>query len=307
MLTTRVMQKQLSYFLARAQTPLFWVHTSDEMEPDIENGPPNQPEDVVGALGNEHLSIHFRNFGKAVGVEEERKPEDVYKAHLETSRHNATSTGSAISKHRENIAKTFVNAFVNAGFGNETLIVNDPNSAEHWLFKNNHAGIRAGAASVGMSMLWDTESGIDHIDKYSYSADENIKAGGIFATGIMHAGIRREPDIPWALLEDHLDSKTESFKHMAMMGIAVSHAGWHRLDISATMLPHIAEEKNSMQTAALAALTLGFTFVGSGDGEIASTILQTMMERSETELNSEWTIFMSLALGLVFLGTLTSH
>jgi 26S proteasome regulatory subunit N1 len=60
-----------------------------------------------------------------------------------------------------------------------------------------------------------------------------------------------------------------------------------------------------METASLAALTLGFTFVGSGDGEVASTLLQTMMERSEEELNSEWTIFMSLALGLNFLGTYT--
>ena len=52
----------------------------------------------------------------------------------------------------------------------------------------------------------------------------------------------------------------------------------------------------------MAALTLGFIFVGSGDGEIASAILQTLMERDEAQLTSEWSVFMGLALGLVFLG-----
>ena len=31
------------------------------------------------------------------------------------------------------------------------------------------------AASLGLSMLWDTEIGITHTDKYSYSAEEHIK------------------------------------------------------------------------------------------------------------------------------------
>jgi 26S proteasome regulatory subunit N1 len=300
------MKKQLSYFLARAQVPLFWVHTSEDSEPYVEDGPPVQSDDIVSALGNEDLSKYFRSFGKAVGVEKERKPDEVYKAHLEASRPSASTTGTAVGKTRENLARTLVNAFVNAGFGNETLISNDSETHnDHWIFKNTQPGIRCGSASVGLSMLWDVDSGIDFIDKYSYSAEENVKAGGILATGIMHAGIRREPDIPWALLEDHLESKNPIFKHMAMMGIAVSHAGWQRPDISSAILPFIADEASSMETASLAALTLGFTFVGSGDGEVASTILQTMMERSEEELNSEWTIFMSLALGLNVLGTCT--
>jgi 26S proteasome regulatory subunit N1 len=55
----------------------------------------------------------------------------------------------------------------------------------------------------------------------------------------------------------------------------------------------------------MAALALGFVFVGSGDGEIASTILQTLMEREPAQLDSEWAVFMGLALGLIFLGEST--
>jgi 26S proteasome regulatory subunit N1 len=35
-------------------------------------------------------------------------------------------------------------------------------------------------ASLGLSLLWDTEVGLSHIDKYTYSAEEHIKVGGSF-------------------------------------------------------------------------------------------------------------------------------
>jgi 26S proteasome regulatory subunit N1 len=68
------------------------------------------------------------------------------------------------------------------------------------------------------------------------------------------------------------------------------------------LLPHIADETNTIEVASMAALSLAFVFVGSGDGDIASTILQTLMEREDSQLKSEWAIFMGLALGLIFLG-----
>lgn len=31
------------------------------------------------------------------------------------------------------------------------------------------------SASLGLSLLWDTDSGLSHVDKYTYSNEENIK------------------------------------------------------------------------------------------------------------------------------------
>lgn len=31
------------------------------------------------------------------------------------------------------------------------------------------------AASLGLSLLWDTEEGLSHVDKYTYSSEEHIK------------------------------------------------------------------------------------------------------------------------------------
>jgi hypothetical protein len=36
----------------------------------------------------------------------------------------------------------------------------------------------AASLGPGLSLLWDTEVGLSHIDKYTYSAEEHIKVGG---------------------------------------------------------------------------------------------------------------------------------
>ena len=33
------------------------------------------------------------------------------------------------------------------------------------------------AASLGLSLLWDTDGGLNHVDKYTYSSEEYIKVG----------------------------------------------------------------------------------------------------------------------------------
>lgn len=295
-LTSRVMKKQLSFFLARAQIPLSWVHTAEGAEKEGDGPAPEQPEDILECLGNAKLSSHFKAYGKAVGVEEPRSVDDIYKTHLEQTRttHQADSA-------RHNLASTFVNAFVNAGFGNEKLVVNVP-EGDSWIYKNKDHGMMSATASIGMSLLWDSEAGIDHIDKYSYSAEEHIKAGALLAMGILHSGLRVEPDVAFALLEDQVDNASAALKIAAMNGLAIAYTGSNRQDILAKLIPHVADETNTMEVASMAALALGFVFVGSGDGEIASTILQTLMEREESQLQSEWSMFMGLALGLIFLG-----
>jgi 26S proteasome regulatory subunit N1 len=56
----------------------------------------------------------------------------------------------------------------------------------------------------------------------------------------------------------------------------------------------------------LAALALGFIFVGSENGEVTGPIPQAFMEKFNKEddksLNEKWAQFMALGLGLLYLG-----
>lgn len=84
------------------------------------------------------------------------------------------------------------------------------------------------------------------------------------------------------------------------MGIA--YAGAARQDIQDVLTPSVADTGLTMEISAMAALSLGFVFVGTGNGEAAGTILQCLMEREDADLNSKWARFMGLGLALLFLG-----
>ena len=291
------MKKQLAYFLARARIPLSWVHTPEGHDVEGEGEAPLQPDDILACLGNVALTKHFKSFGKAVGVEEPRSIEDIYKSHLEQTRTNVNADSA-----RNNLAATFVNAFVNAGFSNDKLVVNAP-EGQSWIYKNKEHGMISATASIGMSMMWDADGGFDVLDNYTYSSEEHIKAGAYLAMGILHSNIQSDPDLCFALLEEHVDSASIPIKIAAMNGMAMAYAGSQRLEVTEKLMPYVADDLNTMDVGAMAALGLGFVWAGSGDGEIASSILQTMMEREPEQLESDWVIFMCLSLGLVFLGT----
>ena len=52
----------------------------------------------------------------------------------------------------------------------------------------------------------------------------------------------------------------------------------------------------------MAALSCGMIAVGSCNGEVTSTILQTLMEKSEADLKDTYGRFLALGLGLCYLG-----
>ncbi|KII91189.1 hypothetical protein PLICRDRAFT_51364 [Plicaturopsis crispa FD-325 SS-3] len=291
-----LMKRQLAFLLARAQIPIEWLSPPGAEDPDGEE--PSFPDDLLECLSNSNLSTHFRQFGKDLGVADPKSLEDVYKSHLDNTRVAAVTT---VDSARGNLAGTFVNAFVNAGFGNDKLMVEAEEGAS-WIYKNKDHGMMSAAASLGLSLLWDTDVGLSHVDKYTYSSEEHIKAGALLATGILNTGVRTEADAAMALLSEYVENKSVPLKTSAIMGLGLAYVGSNRADLLAALLPAVADDGVSMEIASLSALALGFVFVGSGNGEVTSTILQTLMEREDKALDEKWARFMGLGLALLYLG-----
>ncbi len=85
----------------------------------------------------------------------------------------------------------------------------------------------------------------------------------------------------------------------------MAYVGTHKDRILELLLPVVSDETLSMELCSLAALSVGFTFVGSCNGDIAATIVQALMERAESDsnqLDDKFTRFMLLGLGLLFVG-----
>lgn len=273
------LKKQLALLIARAQ--INFTQENDE---------------ITDILNNTKLSSHFLYLARELNILDPKTPEDIYKSHLEN-----TKSGAKVDSAKQNLASTFVNAFVNAGFATDKLMVgvDDGNS---WIYKNKDHGMMSASASLGLILLWGVDTGLPLIDKYLYSTEDFVVAGALLAIGIVTSGVRNESEPALALLTDYVSSAKNCLKVASIVGLGIAYSGAQKEEVYELLAPVIIDLSMTMEIAALSALSLGLCFVGSCHGELTSSILQTMMERPEESLKDPFAKFMGLGLALLFLG-----
>ncbi|KAE9371205.1 putative 26S proteasome regulatory subunit rpn-1 [Stipitochalara longipes BDJ] len=279
-------KKQMAFLIARQQIVL-----------DI----PDIPEDILECLNNTKLPDHFKALAKELNILDPKTTEDIYKSHLESNRvAGLTNLDSA----RHNLSAAFVNAFVNAGFGNDKMMMVEEEKSS-WVWKTKDEGMMSTVASIGTLLLWDVEGGLDKIDKYTYAPEDQIQAGSLLAMGIMSSGVRIDSDPILALLgdEERLNHKSPMVRVAAIMGLGLTYAGSNREALLDLLLPIVGDTSQDMQISAMAALSLGMIFVGSSNSDVSEAIVQTLLDDDrKSQLKDKWTRFMALGLGLLFFG-----
>ena len=260
-------------------------------------------DDLNALIGNEYLSEQFLKLAQDLDVMDPKTPEDIYKSHLaETggfSRRRDTG-GASVDSARANLASTFVNAFVNCGFGTDKLMTPD----DEWLYKNKDHGMMAATASLGSILLWNVDEGLTQIDKFLYSSEDYVKAGAALAVGILSCGVRNDADPAIALLTEHMEGDTHILKCAAATGLGIAYAGTAREDVLELLTPVIEQassDGNTMMQVSLAGLALGLVYCGKCDDMVGGTIVQRLMEATDEELNHSHARYLCLGLGLLFL------
>ena len=283
------LKKQLAFLVARQRICL--------------DHPRETPDDeeIVECLGNVKLPEHFKALGTELNILEPKTTEDIYKSHLESSRvAGLTNFDSA----RNNLAAAFVNAFVNAGFGTDKMMLVEKNK-ESWVWKTKEEGMMSTVASLGTLLMWDIENGLDQVDKYTYLDEEQIQAGAYLAIGIMNSGVRLDSEPAMALLADNdkLNHKNPLIRVAAIMGLGLSYAGSNNEELLAYLLPIISDTSQEMRVSAMAALACGLVFVGSSHAEAGEAIIMTLLDdERKSQLTDKWTRFLALGLGLLYFG-----
>uniref|UniRef100_A0A8C5CGN9 26S proteasome non-ATPase regulatory subunit 2 n=1 Tax=Gadus morhua TaxID=8049 RepID=A0A8C5CGN9_GADMO len=280
-----VTQKEMAFMLGRHGMFL-------ELNEDVEDY-----EDLTEIMSNVQLNSNFLALARELDIMEPKVPDDIYKTHLENNRFGGS--GSQVDSARMNLASSFVNGFVNAAFGQDKLLTDDGNK---WLYKNKDHGMLSAAASLGMILLWDVDGGLTQIDKYLYSSEDYIKSGALLACGIVNSGVRNECDPALALLSDYVLHNSNVMRIGAIFGLGLAYAGSNREDVLSLLLPVMGDSKSSMEVAGVTALACGMIAVGSCNGDVTSTIVQTIMEKSELELKDTYARWLPLGLGLNHLG-----
>ena len=277
----------MAFLIARQR---IWLDVTEDDDPELQE-----------CLNNTRLPDHFKALAKELNILDPKTPDDIYKTHLESARTaGLTNTDSA----RHNLASAFVNAFVNAGFGNDKKMLVQENKSS-WVWKTKDEGMMSTAASLGMLMQWDVEMGLDKIDPYTYLSEDYIKAGAMLATGIINSGVRMDSDPAMALLGDdvNLANKNVSIRMASIMGLGLAYAGSNKEDLLDLLLPIVGDTSLDMQLSAMAALSLGLIFVGSAHSDVSEAIIQTFLDEDRTkQLKDKWTRFMALGLALLFFG-----
>jgi len=88
----------------------------------------------------------------------------------------------------------------------------------------------------------------------------------------------------------------------AIFGLGLAYAGTNRQDVIQLLLPVFGDSKSNMEVIGVTALATGLIAVGSCNGEVTSTILQTLMEKSGADLKDCYAKYLPLGIGLCFLG-----
>lgn len=216
------------------------------------------------------MSEHFKGLARDLDVLEPKHPDQIFKTHLE-ERKNMTQ---AIDSAKQNLATTYVNAFVNAAYGKDLLMTaQNSDNKESWIYKNKEGGMQAAAASLGMVLLWDIDEGLSQIDKYMESGDDYIVAGSYIAIGLVNSGIKNETDPVFAILLEKLDSPKQLHKIGALIGLSLAYAGSARNDLLEAISPIILDSSNTLELQAIAALSVGMIYVGTCDEDAAQSIL----------------------------------
>jgi 26S proteasome regulatory subunit N1 len=280
-----VVQRQLAFMLGRHQFYLELPEDSDDYD------------DLNEIMSNVQLNNHFLNLARELDIMEAKTPDDVYKSHLDNVRPGFG--GGSVDSARQNLASSFVNGFINTGFGQDKLLMEDGNK---WLYKNKEHGMLSATASIGLVLLWDVDGGLTQIDKYLYSPEDWIKSGALLACGIVNTGVRNECDPALALLSDYVLHSSNVMRLGAIFGLGLAYAGSNRTDVIQLLLPVFADSKSNMEVIGVTALATGMIAVGSCNGEVTSTILQTLMEKSATDLKDSFAKYLPLGIGLCYLG-----
>ena len=301
-------RKQMAYMLGENHV---WL---DLEEGECTISDDDLREELNGIMGNTKLSERYLALARDLDVMEAKIPDDIYKMHLVEGR---GTSGPSVDSARANLAATFVNAFVNAGFGQDKMVTaaadeegNDEageegsgnSSSVHWIFRNKDHGKLSAAASLGMVLLWDVEGGLPQIDRFLYASDPNVVAGALLAVGIVASGVVDEVDPAFAILSDYLSREEASVRAGATLGLGIAYAGRCKQDVAELLLPTSMDPEVPMEQAALAALAVALSFAGAANGEAVEAILQGMMMRPEADLASHGGHMMALALGILFLG-----
>ncbi|TYJ05227.1 hypothetical protein E1A91_A12G150800v1, partial [Gossypium mustelinum] len=247
-----LMKKQFCYILARQG--INFELNDDMVEDDRELS--------QNIINNVKLSEGYLTLAHDFEVMEPKYLENIYKVWT------LTLAG-------QNLVATFDNAFVNAGFGKDTLMTDPTDSSsdglsKNWIFKNKeHAKI-----SVVASL--DVDSGLAQTGKYLHSDHNYVIAKAFLGAGLVNCSAL-------ALLSEYINKKDSLIQIGAIMGLGIAYAGAQDKQVSQAIADTLTGRTMSElrhPKSQLLVIALGLIYLGKQKGvEATSEVSKLFSEK----------------------------
>lgn len=256
-------------------------------------------DELNAIIGNANLSERFLGVARSMDVLDPKSPEDIYKT---ASSKRGAAASAVVESARANLASSFVNGFVNAGFCSDKLMLGAEAGAS-WVRRNKDHGQLSATASLGAIMMWNLDEGLNKIDPYLNDSEPFVKAGAYLALGMICSGVKNESDPGIALLQEPiLENANEAIRMAATTGLGIAYAGMAKMEVQEIMVPIIQDESKSIAEVSLAALALGLVYAGSCSDDVGTVIVQRLMDASPADLDNSVSRFLCLGLALLYVG-----
>lgn len=106
-----------------------------------------------------------------------------------------------------------------------------------------------------------------------------------------------------ALLSDNAQNSSETIiKQCSILGLGMAYAGRSKTELQEILITTIVDTNGPLEESAFAALSLGLSFVGQCNDDVANAIIQTLMDRTEEQLNSHTARYFGIGLALLYMG-----
>lgn len=156
--------------------------------------------------------------------------------------------------------------------------------------------------TLGLIHMWNFGECWTAVQEYYNTVSGYAKAGAFIALGMSASGVWNENDPLMALIEEGLKCQEIITKLGAAIGLGIAYAGSSKNELRQLLEPIINDQNLPMETCVCAALSAALVHISDCDEDVSNSILTSLMEFTEENLNKPIAKLFGVAIGLNFLG-----
>ncbi|KAF1744730.1 hypothetical protein MXB_1412, partial [Myxobolus squamalis] len=288
------LQLQLCYMLAH-----YGIYYCFSEEHEVETT--CKTEELIQLIQNRHLINAHIDCANELDLSKPYSPDDVCR--ITNHKHTSFYTsGNTCDPSRVHMAYAFVSGLINAAFKCDTLMLNDP--TYKWLISGKERPLMNTVACTGLLYMWDVDEAMLMTEKFLFSSNRYVKAGGILAIGISAANVMDPFSSHYAILSEYLTQPDILFKRNAIISLGLAYAGTDNFSMADLLKVILLSEDSDSQTKALCSLSIGMIACGTNLPTLINKILiaAILSLKDKFNLNHPYMRLIPLGLGLIYAG-----